>query len=86
MGGGFFQSHAPNDLRLDSFRSLTEGLTALSRDIRGLPPLLSWQEPIQTRTSEDFTSNEAYHLSLQPRRLPPVVEGDSTNAKASPEI
>jgi hypothetical protein len=36
-----------NALRLDGFWSITEGLAALSHDIRGLLALLGWREPDQ---------------------------------------
>jgi hypothetical protein len=41
------RSLAMNALRLDGFWSITEGLAALSHDIRGLLALLGWREPPQ---------------------------------------
>jgi hypothetical protein len=40
-----------NALRLDGFWSITEGLAALSHDIRGLLSLLGWREPAPARSS-----------------------------------
>jgi hypothetical protein len=42
---------AMNALRLDGFWSITEGLAALARDIKGLLALLGWGEPNQTLAS-----------------------------------
>jgi hypothetical protein len=39
-----------NALRLDGFCSITEGLAALSHDIRGLLALLGWREPPQAQS------------------------------------
>jgi hypothetical protein len=44
-------------LRLDGFWSITEGLAALSHDIRGLLALLGWREP-PSGTGNWVTSNE----------------------------
>ena len=41
------RSLAMNGLRLDGFWSITEGLAALSHDIRGLLALVGWREPAQ---------------------------------------
>ena len=41
------RSLAMNALRLGDFWSITEGLTALLHDIRGLLSLLGWREPPQ---------------------------------------
>jgi hypothetical protein len=40
-----------NALRLDGFWSITEGLAALSHDIRGLLALLGWRKPAQALSS-----------------------------------
>jgi hypothetical protein len=40
-----------NPLRLEGFWSITEGLAALTHDIRGLLSLLGWQEPLQALNS-----------------------------------
>ena len=45
------RSLAMNALRLDGFWSITEGLAALSHDIRGLLELLSWRESTQPQGS-----------------------------------
>jgi predicted transposase YbfD/YdcC len=45
------RSLAMNALRLDGFWSITEGLAALSHDIRGLLELLGWREPAQPQAS-----------------------------------
>lgn len=45
------RSLAMNGLRLDGFWSITEGLAALSHDIRGLLALLGWREPAQQLSS-----------------------------------
>ena len=45
------RSLAMNALRLDGFWSITEGLAALSHDIRGLLGLLGWREPAQLQAS-----------------------------------
>ena len=45
------RSMAMNALRLDGFWSITEGLAALSHDIRGLLALLGWREPVQAQAS-----------------------------------
>jgi hypothetical protein len=45
------RSLAMNALRLDGFWSITEGLAALSHDIRGLLALLGWREPAQALSS-----------------------------------
>jgi predicted transposase YbfD/YdcC len=45
------RSLAMNALRLDGFWSITEGLAALSHDIRGLLSLLGWREPTQVLSS-----------------------------------
>ena len=45
------QSLAMNVLRLDGFWSITEGLAALSHDIRALLALLGSREPAQALTS-----------------------------------
>jgi predicted transposase YbfD/YdcC len=45
------RSLAMNALRLDGYWSITEGLAALSHDIRGLLSLLGWQEPSQALSS-----------------------------------
>jgi hypothetical protein len=45
------RSLAMNALRLDGFWSITEGLAALSHDIRGLLELLGWREPAQQQAS-----------------------------------
>ena len=45
------RSLAMNGLRLDGFWSITEGLAALSHDIRGLLALLGWREPAQALSS-----------------------------------
>lgn len=45
------RSLAMNALRLDGFWSITEGLAALSHDIRGLLELLGWQKPAQPQAS-----------------------------------
>ncbi len=41
------RSLAMNALRLDGFWSITEGLAALTHDIRGLLSLLWWRESFQ---------------------------------------
>ena len=46
------RSLAMNALRLDGFWSITEGLAALSHDIRGLLALLGWREPPQALSSD----------------------------------
>jgi hypothetical protein len=45
------RSLARNALRLDGFWSITEGLAALSHDIRDLLALLGWREPAQPQAS-----------------------------------
>ena len=45
------RSLAMNALRLDGFWSITEGLAALSHDIRGLLALVGWREPAQELSS-----------------------------------
>jgi hypothetical protein len=45
------RSLAMNPLRLEGFWSITEGLAALTHDIRGLLSLLGWQEPLQALNS-----------------------------------
>lgn len=45
------RSRAMNALRLDGFWSITEGLAALSHDIRGLLAWLGWREPTQALAS-----------------------------------
>jgi predicted transposase YbfD/YdcC len=45
------RSLAMNGLRLDGFWSITEGLDALSHDIRGLLELLGWRKPAQRQGS-----------------------------------
>jgi hypothetical protein len=45
------RSLAMSALRLDGFWSITEGLAALSHDIRGLLSLLGWREPLQAINS-----------------------------------
>ena len=45
------RSLAMNALRLDGFWSITEGLAALSHDIRGLLSLLGWREQPQALSS-----------------------------------
>jgi hypothetical protein len=45
------RSLAMNDLRLDGYWSITEGLAALAHDIRGLLALLGWREPSQALSS-----------------------------------
>ena len=45
------RSLAMNALRLDGFWSITEGLAALSHDIRGLLELLGWRESTQPQGS-----------------------------------
>jgi hypothetical protein len=40
-----------NPLRLEGFWSITEGLAALTHDIRKLLSLLGWQEPLQALNS-----------------------------------
>ena len=40
-----------NALRLDGYWSITEGLAALSHDIKGLLSLLGWREPPQALNS-----------------------------------
>ena len=45
------RSLAMNALRLDGFWSITEGLAALSHDIKGLLSLLGWREPPQALNS-----------------------------------
>ena len=44
-------SLAMNDLRIDGFWSITEGLAALANDIPGLLALLGWREPAQALSS-----------------------------------
>jgi hypothetical protein len=45
------RSLAMNALRLDGFWSITEDLTSLAHDIRGLLELLGWREPLPPRAS-----------------------------------
>ena len=45
------RSLAMNALRLDGYWSITEGLAALSHDIKGLLSLLGWREPPQALNS-----------------------------------
>ena len=45
------RSLAMNALRLDGFRSITEGLATLAHDIRGLLALLGWRESAQALSS-----------------------------------
>jgi predicted transposase YbfD/YdcC len=45
------RSLAMNALRLEGYWSITEGLAALSHDIRGLLALLGWREPCQALNS-----------------------------------
>ena len=44
------RSLAMNALRRDGFWQVTEGLAALSHDIRGLLALLGWREPPQSQS------------------------------------
>jgi hypothetical protein len=66
------RSLAMNALRLDGFWSITEGLAALSHDIRGLLELLRWREPAQQQGSGLLLMNPGIWASapVKPRHWP----------------
>jgi hypothetical protein len=48
------RSLAINVLRLDGIWSMTEGIAALSHDVKGLLRLMGWREPEERSPSRDF--------------------------------
>jgi hypothetical protein len=48
------RSLAINALRLDGIWSMTEGIAALSHDVKGLLRLMGWREPAERKPSGDF--------------------------------